>query len=93
MDGGLEGLVHISSARESGYFYRAKLSPALNPPTFDKHAAYLFSLVFQCIVDIGVRAVNQFELGSSRRGRLTLLVASLRQVLLVCIKNLGNRGN
>jgi len=32
-----------------------KLSPALNPPTFDKQATYCFSLAFQCIVNIGVR--------------------------------------
>ncbi|KIJ62936.1 hypothetical protein HYDPIDRAFT_168884 [Hydnomerulius pinastri MD-312] len=32
-----------------------KLAPTLNPPTFDKHAAYRFSLAFQCVVNIGVR--------------------------------------
>ncbi|KIJ11535.1 hypothetical protein PAXINDRAFT_171771 [Paxillus involutus ATCC 200175] len=32
-----------------------KLVPTLNPPTFDKHAAYRFSLAFQCVVNIGVR--------------------------------------
>lgn len=32
-----------------------KLPPALNPSSFDKHAAYRFSLAFQCVVNIGVR--------------------------------------
>jgi hypothetical protein len=32
-----------------------KLAPLLNPLTFDKHAAFHFSLAFQCIVNIGVR--------------------------------------
>lgn len=32
-----------------------KLIPTLNPPSFDKHAAYRFSLAFQCVVNIGVR--------------------------------------
>ncbi|TFK39004.1 hypothetical protein BDQ12DRAFT_630131 [Crucibulum laeve] len=32
-----------------------KPTPTLNPPTFDKHAAYRFSLAFQCVVNIGVR--------------------------------------
>ena len=32
-----------------------KLAPALNPHSFDKHAAYRFSLAFQCVVNIGVR--------------------------------------
>ncbi|KAK7059595.1 DNA helicase [Favolaschia claudopus] len=38
--------------------YRAPRGPPqLNPPTgqFDKHAAYRFSLAFQCVVNIGVR--------------------------------------
>ncbi|KAK7046818.1 hypothetical protein R3P38DRAFT_84348 [Favolaschia claudopus] len=38
--------------------YRAPRGPLqLNPPTgqFDKHAAYRFSLAFQCVVNIGVR--------------------------------------
>jgi hypothetical protein len=71
MDGGLERLVRIlhefclcpSPPENPAIFYGlmlpsarpAKLAPALNPPTFDKHAAYRFSLAFQCIVNIGVR--------------------------------------
>jgi hypothetical protein len=38
--------------------YRApRPPPQLNPPAgqFDKHAAYRFSLAFQCVVNIGVR--------------------------------------
>lgn len=29
--------------------------PTLNPKTFDRHAAFRFSLAFQCVVNIGVR--------------------------------------
>lgn len=29
--------------------------PTLNPKSFDRHAAYRFSLAFQCVVNIGVR--------------------------------------
>ena len=36
-------------------FRPAKLPPALNPSSFDKHAAYRFSLAFQSVVKIGVR--------------------------------------
>lgn len=32
-----------------------KLTPTLIPKQFDKHAAYRFSLAFQCVVNIGVR--------------------------------------
>lgn len=32
-----------------------KLLPVLNPPVWDKNAAYRFSLAFQCVVNIGVR--------------------------------------
>lgn len=71
MDGGLERLVRIlhefclspPPPENPAIFYGLmppsarplKVSPALNPPTFDKHAAYRFSLAFQCIVNIGVR--------------------------------------
>ncbi|KAK7676455.1 hypothetical protein QCA50_020590 [Cerrena zonata] len=33
----------------------AKLVPTLNPKSFDKHAAYQFSLAFQCVVNISIR--------------------------------------
>lgn len=71
MDGGLERLVRIlhefcmcpPPPENPAILYGltppnaklAKLTPALNPHSFDKHAAYRFSLAFQCIVNIGVR--------------------------------------
>ncbi|CAK5272122.1 unnamed protein product [Mycena citricolor] len=38
-------------------YYSPRPAPQLNPPSgqFDKHAAYRFSLAFQCVVNIGVR--------------------------------------
>jgi hypothetical protein len=32
-----------------------KLIPTLNPTSFSKHAAYRFSLAFQCVINIGIR--------------------------------------
>ncbi|KAK0493081.1 hypothetical protein EDD18DRAFT_1180616 [Armillaria luteobubalina] len=71
MDGGLERLVKIlhefclcpPPPENPALFYGLsppnarpqKLTPALNPSSFDKHAAYRFSLAFQCVVNIGVR--------------------------------------
>ena len=71
MDGGLERLVRIlhdfcmcpPPPENPNVIYGLsppnmrppKLMPTLNPPTFDKHAAYRFSLAFQCVVNIGVR--------------------------------------
>ncbi|KAF8124719.1 hypothetical protein EV363DRAFT_1270984 [Boletus edulis] len=71
MDGGLERLVRIlhdfcmcpPPPENPNVIYGLsppntrppKLPPTLNPPTFDKHAAYRFSLAFQCVVNIGVR--------------------------------------
>ncbi|ETW82563.1 hypothetical protein HETIRDRAFT_382653, partial [Heterobasidion irregulare TC 32-1] len=71
MDGGLERLVRLlhdfclsppppeNPAVLYGLLppaHRApRLAPALNPKVFDKHAAYRFSLAFQCVVNIGVR--------------------------------------
>ncbi|KAG6332967.1 hypothetical protein ID866_6120 [Astraeus odoratus] len=71
MDGGLERLVRIlhdfcmcpPPPENPNFIYGLsppttrpqKLPPTLNPPTFDKHAAYRFSLAFQCVVNIGVR--------------------------------------
>jgi len=71
MDGGLERLVRIlhefcmcpPPPENPAVLYGLtppnarppKLSPSLNPNSFDKHAAYRFSLAFQCIVNIGVR--------------------------------------
>lgn len=71
MDGGLERLVRIlhdfcmcpPPPENPNFIYGLsppnarpqKLLPTLNPPNFDKHAAYRFSLAFQCVVNIGVR--------------------------------------
>ncbi|KAF8193400.1 hypothetical protein BJ912DRAFT_1041109 [Pholiota molesta] len=71
MDGGLERLVRIlhdfclcpPPPENPALLYgltppaakAPRPAPALNPPAFDKHAAYRFSLAFQCIVNIGVR--------------------------------------
>jgi hypothetical protein len=71
MDGGLERLVRMlhdfcvsppppeNPALLYGLlppnYHPPKPAPTLIPKTFDKHAAYRFSLAFQCIVNIGVR--------------------------------------
>ncbi|KAL0945235.1 hypothetical protein HGRIS_000748 [Hohenbuehelia grisea] len=71
MDGGLERLVRILHdfcicpplPENPALLYGLsppssrppKLQPTLNPQSFDKHAAYRFSLAFQCLVNIGVR--------------------------------------
>ncbi|GLB44691.1 putative MYND finger [Lyophyllum shimeji] len=71
MDGGLERLVRIlhdfclcPPPPENGALmyglippsmHPPKPPPTLNPPTWDKQAAYRFSLAFQCVVNIGVR--------------------------------------
>lgn len=71
MDGGLERLVRIlhdfclspPPPENPAIFYGlcalgshpSKPLPTLLPKSYDKHAAYRFSLAFQCIVNIGVR--------------------------------------
>ena len=71
MDGGLERLVHIlhdyciapTPPENPAFIYGLSPpnshppnpSPCLNPKSFDKQAAYRFSLAFQCVVNIGVR--------------------------------------
>ncbi|KAG6914269.1 hypothetical protein DXG01_001346 [Tephrocybe rancida] len=71
MDGGLERLVRIlhdfclcPPPPENGAVLYGLIPPSsrppkplptLNPATFDKQAAYRFSLAFQCVVNIGVR--------------------------------------
>ncbi|KAI0737115.1 hypothetical protein C8Q80DRAFT_1214800 [Daedaleopsis nitida] len=71
MDGGLERLVRIlhdfclspPPPENPAIFYGLsppgshppKAVPTLLPKSYDKHAAYRFSLAFQCIVNIGVR--------------------------------------
>ncbi|KAG6839603.1 hypothetical protein C0991_001008 [Blastosporella zonata] len=71
MDGGLERLVRIlhdfcicPPSPENGAILYGLIPPSVRPPrpvptlnpiTFDKQAAYRFSLAFQCVVNIGVR--------------------------------------
>jgi hypothetical protein len=71
MDGGLERLVRIlhdyclspTPPENPAFIYGLsppnshppKPTPSLNPKSFDKQAAYRFSLAFQCVVNIGVR--------------------------------------
>ncbi|EMD33351.1 hypothetical protein CERSUDRAFT_108147 [Gelatoporia subvermispora B] len=71
MDGGLERLVRIIHdfcmcppppenptllyGLSPPSSHPPKLTPTLIPKQFDKHAAYRFSLAFQCVVNIGVR--------------------------------------
>ncbi|KAF5379739.1 hypothetical protein D9615_005833 [Tricholomella constricta] len=71
MDGGLERLVRIlhdfcicPPPPDNGAVLYGLIPPSvhpprplptLNPPAFDKQAAYRFSLAFQCVVNIGVR--------------------------------------
>ncbi|KAI0058792.1 hypothetical protein BV25DRAFT_1810294 [Artomyces pyxidatus] len=71
MDGGLERLVRIlhdfcmsppppeNPAVLYGLlppnYHPPKPIPTLNPKSYDKHAAYRFSLAFQCVVNVGVR--------------------------------------
>jgi len=74
MDGGLERLVRMlhdfcisppppeNPALLYGLlppnYHPPKPVPILVPKSFDKHAAYRFSLAFQCIVNIGVVAAS-----------------------------------
>jgi hypothetical protein len=71
MDGGLERLVRLlhdfcmcpPPPESAALLYGLtppnsrppRLTPTLNPTSFDKQAAYRFSLAFQCVVNIGVR--------------------------------------
>ncbi|KAH0833394.1 hypothetical protein J3R83DRAFT_12499 [Lanmaoa asiatica] len=63
MDGGLERLVRIlydfcmcPPPPENPNIIYGLSPPNTRPPKlFDKHAAYRFSLAFQCVVNIGVR--------------------------------------
>ena len=80
MDGGLERLVKLlhdfcmcpPPPENAAILYGLsppaahppKLVPTLNPKSFDKHAAYRFSLAFQSVVNIGVRG------SESIRGRV-----------------------
>ncbi|KAF8649261.1 hypothetical protein AX16_005914 [Volvariella volvacea WC 439] len=50
-----------------------KLTPQLNPHTFDKHAAYRFSLAFQCVVNIGVRGSEKIRSRVVQAGTLDVV--------------------
>lgn len=50
-----------------------KLAPALNPQQFDKHAAYRFSLAFQCVVNIGVRGSESIRSRVVQAGTLDVV--------------------
>ncbi|KAI0090191.1 hypothetical protein BDY19DRAFT_984557 [Irpex rosettiformis] len=77
MDGGLERLVRILHdfcicppppenpailyGLSAPKAHPSKLIPTLNPKSFDKQAAYRFSLAFQSVVNIGVRGSEQIR--------------------------------
>ncbi|GJE85597.1 zinc finger MYND domain-containing protein [Phanerochaete sordida] len=77
MDGGLERLVRILHefclcppppqndailyGLSSPTAHPPKLVPTLNPKSYDKQAAYRFSLAFQSVVNIGVRGSEQIR--------------------------------
>ncbi|KAF9230393.1 hypothetical protein BU15DRAFT_91118 [Melanogaster broomeanus] len=50
-----------------------KLVPTLNPANFDKHAAYRFSLAFQCVVNIGVRGSEPIRTRVVQAGTLDVV--------------------
>ncbi|TFK24843.1 hypothetical protein FA15DRAFT_704272 [Coprinopsis marcescibilis] len=47
--------------------------PTLNPTSFDKHAAYRFSLAFQCVVNIGVRGSEHIRSRVVQAGTLDVV--------------------
>lgn len=77
MDGGLERLVRILHdfcicppppenpailyGLSAPKAHPTKVVPTLNPKSFDKQAAYRFSLAFQSVVNIGVRGSEQIR--------------------------------
>ncbi|KAG6828022.1 hypothetical protein H0H87_003059 [Tephrocybe sp. NHM501043] len=48
-------------------------TPTLNPASFDKHAAYRFSLAFQCVVNIGVRGSEPIRARVVQAGTLEVV--------------------
>jgi hypothetical protein len=50
-----------------------KLTPTLNPVHFDKHAAYRFSIAFQCVVNIGVRGSEPIRSRVVQAGALNVV--------------------
>ncbi|KAG6879125.1 hypothetical protein C0992_005012 [Termitomyces sp. T32_za158] len=89
MDGGLERLVRIlhdfcicpPPPDNGAVFYGlipphirpSKPVPTLNPPQFDKQAAYRFSLAFQCVVNIGVRGSEPIRTRVVQAGTLDVV--------------------
>ncbi|KAF6746909.1 hypothetical protein DFP72DRAFT_759905, partial [Ephemerocybe angulata] len=51
----------------------SKPTPTLNPTSFDKHAAYRFSLAFQCVVNVGVRGSEQIRTRVVQAGTLDVV--------------------
>ena len=86
-----------------------KLAPALNPHSFDKHAAYRFSFAFQCVVNIGVRGSEPISSRVVQAGTLDVVGCILEawlankgfavgatvlvRVPLECPEKRGNRGS
>ncbi|KAK7696319.1 hypothetical protein QCA50_000973 [Cerrena zonata] len=95
MDGGLERLIRIlhnfcmcpPPPENTALLYGlqppntppAKLVPMLNLKSFDKHAVYQFSLAFQCVVNIGIVALNRFGVERCRPVRWKSSDASSRR--------------
>lgn len=89
MDGGLERLVRIlhefcmcpPPPDNQSILYGlsapsaqpAKLVPTLNPKSYDKQAAYRFSLAFQSVVNIGVRGSEQIRARVVQAGTLEVV--------------------
>ncbi|KAG6875864.1 hypothetical protein C0993_006992, partial [Termitomyces sp. T159_Od127] len=89
MDGGLERLVRIirdfclcpPPPDNGAVFYGlipphirpSKPVPTLNPPQFDKQAAYRFTLAFQCVVNIGVRGSEPIRTRVVQAGTLDVV--------------------
>ncbi|KAI0926308.1 hypothetical protein AcV5_008803 [Taiwanofungus camphoratus] len=89
MDGGLERLVRIihefcmcpPPPENPAIFYGLsppsshppKLTPTLNPKSWDKHAQYRFSLAFQCVVNIGVRGSENIRSRVVQAGTLEVV--------------------
>ncbi|KAJ3562153.1 hypothetical protein NP233_g9753 [Leucocoprinus birnbaumii] len=55
-----------------------KLIPILNPTQFDKHAAYHFSLTFQCVINIGVCGSEQIQRRVVQAGTLDIVGCILK---------------
>jgi hypothetical protein len=57
-----------------------KLVPTLNPTSFDKHAAYRFSLAWQCVVDIGVRGSEAIRSRVVQAGTLDVVLVNVLNI-------------